>query len=238
MAFFTKHFSEDCETEVSYNGFTMPLPQTTFSWKENSPLSRFRRWRYTQWFSLFREEMLGPFQQPMTDCCDDWCILFLWPQTALGNDEQQCKLCTVLKHTEASCCMSIWFCSNDTCSSLAGGGGRSSFVSKFYLDPLGYYGCECQASSTWLFTLRGPWEIGLAGASRYGLEPNFLWLISLATIPATVLISPQALCSLSVCLSVWLFSLSLHRTERHHLQKDITFVFAWKNKALSKCTTM
>lgn len=97
-------------------------------------------------------------------------------------------------------------------------GGCTSFVSKFHLDPLSYHGSQCQAGSTWLFTLRGPWEIGLAGASRYGLEPNFLWLISLATIPATVLISPQALCFLSLCLFFSL-SCSLHGTVRPHVQK-------------------
>lgn len=81
-----------------------------------------------------------------------------------------------------------------------GGGGATSFVSKFHLDPLSYHGGQCQAGSTWLFTLRGPWEIGFSGASRYGLEPNFHWLISLATTPATVLISPPALCFQSVSL--------------------------------------
>lgn len=93
------------------------------------------------------------------------------------------------------------------------GGMGTSFVSKFHLDLLSYHGGQCQAGSTWLFTLRGPWEIGFSGASRYGPEPNFLWLISLATTPATVLISPPALCFQSVSL------FSLCRTVRPHVQK-------------------
>lgn len=168
--------------------------------------------------------------------------------------KQNCKLFNLLKDTEASCVCpygsalmiltAVWLsswsvneCNKGKLASWHSGG--TSFVSKFHLDLLSYHGCQCQAGSTWLFTLRGPWEIGLAGASRYGLEPNFLWLISLATILATVLISPQALCSLSVCL----FFLSLYTGQQNHMSgklttTDILIVSNRKDYALSKWTTM
>lgn len=214
-----------------------------------------------QRFSSIREEMLGCILEPMRACCDAWCNLCTdecWQWQGSFWFVHESKTANFLIFSKAqkphAVCpygsalmiltavwLSSWIvneCNKGKLASWHSGG--TSFVSKFHLDLLSYHGCQCQAGSTWLFTLRGPWEIGLAGASRYGLEPNFLWLISLATIRATVLISPQALCSLSVCL---FFSLSLYTGQQDHMSgklttTDILLVSKRKDYALSKCTTM